>query len=122
MGCKSYLSPREYIGDIPEMEVMDRLYDASRVIDSLTYNRIVEAGFDNLTDFQKRIIKSAVKKQADFTFENAELIESPLNSYSISGVSMSFDKSKVRQIGGVVTTAEVYGLLLQTGLAYRGVM
>jgi hypothetical protein len=115
-----YLSADEYSGDIPESEVIRRLSQASRVIDSLTFNRIVRSGFENLTEFQQGIIKEAVALQADFAYQNAELIESPLSSYGISGVSMSFDKSKVLTVGGVTTTNEVYGLLLQTGLCYRG--
>lgn len=47
-------------------------------------------------------------------------MNSPLNSYSISGVSMSFDFSKIVTVGGVTTTSEVYDLLMQTGLCYRG--
>ena len=58
----------------------------------------------------------------DFCYENAELLESPLSAYSINGVSMSFDKSKIVRVGGVTTSSEVYGLLMQTGLCYRGLM
>ncbi|MBQ6675724.1 MAG: hypothetical protein IJM75_06285 [Ruminococcus sp.] len=119
----SYLDPTEYkSGAIPVEELYDRLCEASRAIDGLTFNRIVAVGFEKLTPNQQGLIKRAVAKQADFCYQNAELIESPLNSYSISGVSMSFDRSKVMQLGGVTTTAEVYSLLLQTGLAYRGVI
>ena len=51
-----------------------------------------------------------------------ELLESPLSAYSISGVSMSFDKSKVVSLDGVITTRQVYNVLMQTGLCYRGLM
>lgn len=117
-----YLTPDEYSGDIPAEQLEKRLSDACRVIDSLTFNRIVGAGFDDLTEFQQGIIKEAVAKQADFAYSNAELLDSPLSAYSISGVSMTFDRSKVLTIGGVTTTNEVYGLLVQTGLCYRGLM
>lgn len=117
-----YLLPEDYIGDIPEDQLEKRLADACRTIDSLTFNRIVKQGFENLTEFQQGIIKEAVAKQADFAHENAELLDSPLSSYSISGVSMSFDRSKVLTIGCVTTTSEVYGLLMQTGLCYRGLI
>lgn len=117
-----YLSPEEYIGEIPQDQLEQRLSEADRAIDSLTFNRIVKQGFDNLTEFQQGIVKEAIKKQADFTYNNAELLDSPLSGYSISGVSMSFDRSKVLTIGGVTTTNEVYSLLLQTGLCYRGII
>lgn len=116
-----YLRTDEYSGSIPPEELEKQLSDACRVIDSLTFNRIVAVGFDNLTEFQKDIIKEAVAKQADFVYDNAEILDCPLSSYGISGVSMSFDKSKVISIGGVTTTSEVYGMLMQTGLCYRGV-
>lgn len=86
----------------------------------LTFNRIVKAGFENLTKFQQELIKDSVRIHANFAHDNAELINSPLNSYSISGVSMSFDFSKIITVGGVITTSEVYDLLMQTGLCYRG--
>ncbi|NLZ45675.1 MAG: hypothetical protein GX896_03185 [Clostridiales bacterium] len=116
-----YLSLDEYKGDLPKDEILQRLSDAEKAIDSLTFNRIVRQGFDNLTSFQKGLIKDAVRLQADFAFKNAELLDSPLSSYSISGVSMSFDKSKIVTIGSVTTTNEVYGLLMQTGLCYGGI-
>lgn len=57
-----------------------------------------------------------------FIYDNSELLESPLSAYSISGVSMSFDKSKVVSLDGVITTRQVYNVLMQTGLCYRGLM
>lgn len=118
----TYLPPEEYSGNIPAEEVEARIGRACRDIDSLTFNRIVEKGFENLTEFQQELIKEAVGLHADFCYDNAELLESPLASYAINGVSMSFDKSKTVTIGGVTTSSEVYGLLMQTGLCYRGLM
>lgn len=115
-----YLSPENYTGEIPEEQVESFLKKACRAVDSLTFNRIAEKGFDNLTEFQQNLIKEAVLLHADFCYSNAELLESPLSSYSISGISMSFDRSKVVSVGSVTTTSEVYGLLMQTGLCYRG--
>lgn len=115
-----YLSPEDYTGEIPEEQVESFLRKACRAVDSLTFNRIAEKGFDNLTEFQQKLIKEAIALHADFCYNNAELLESPLSSYSISGVSMSFDRSKVVSVGSVTTTSEVYGLLMQTGLCYRG--
>lgn len=117
-----YLDPEEYSGNIPAEELAERLKRASRDIDSLTFNRIVEKGFENLTEFQQELIKEAVKLHTDFCYENAELLESPLASYAINGVSMSFDKSKTVTAEGVTTSSEVSGLLMQTGLCYRGLM
>lgn len=115
-----YLNPDEYIGDIPQHELEFALRNACRAVDSLTFNRIVKARFENLTEFQQELIKDAVRLHADFAHDNAELLNSPLSSYSISGVSMSFDRSKIVTVNGVTTTGEVYNLLMQTGLCYRG--
>lgn len=116
-----YLNLDEYNGDIPADELEKCLKSASRAVDSLTFNRIVQKGFENLTPFQQELVKEAVRLHADFTYNNAELLESPLSSYSISGVSMSFDSSGTVKIGSVITSSEVYGLLMQTGLCYRGI-
>ena len=118
----TYLPPEEYSGAISAEEVEARLKRACRDIDSLTFNRIVGAGFENLTEFQQDIIKEAVQLHAEFCYDNADLLDSPLAAYAINGVSMSFDKSKIVTIGGVTTSNEVYSLLMQTGLCYRGLM
>ena len=117
-----YLDPSEYTGNIPVEQVEAKLKRACRDIDSLTFNRIVKKGFENLTTFQQELIKEAVKLHADFCYENAEILESPLASYAINGVSMSFDKSKIVTMGDVTTSNEVYSLLMQTGLCYRGLI
>lgn len=114
-----YLNPDDYSGSVPKEELEKFLKTACRTVDSLTFNRIVKAGFDNLTEFQQELIKEAVQLHADFAYDYGELLNSPLASYSISGVSMSFDKSKIVTVGGVTTTSEVYNLLMQTGLCYR---
>ena len=117
-----YLDPSEYSGSIPAEQLEDKLKRACRDIDSLTFNRIVKAGFENLTEFQQGLIKEAVKLHADFCYENAELLDSPLAAYAINGVSMSFDTSKIVTVSGTTTSSEVYSLLMQTGLCYRGLM
>lgn len=116
-----YLTPEEYTGDIPAEQLEERLKQACRDIDSLTFNRIVEQGFEKMTTFQQDIIKDAVKLHADFCYENADMLESALASYAINGVSMSFDRSKTVTVDGVTTSNRVYKLLIQTGLCYRGI-
>ena len=46
-----------YKGNLDEADAEKALKQASRHIDTLTYNRIVDKGFENLTDFQQGIIK-----------------------------------------------------------------
>ena len=121
MAKKLYLETDEYVGSIQSGDLENRLRNACRAIDGFTFNRIVKSGFENLTEFQQELIREAVRLHADFTYDNAELLNSPLSSYSISGVSMSFDRSKIVTVNGITTTSEVYGLLMQTGLCYRGI-
>ncbi len=56
-----------YKGNIIPVNELDKaLKQASRHIDSLTYNRIVGRGFSNLTAFQQETIQEVVCQQADF--------------------------------------------------------
>lgn len=93
------------------------LMQASRHIDTLTYNRIVGQGFDNLTEFQKNVIQEVVCRQAEFEYENADEISSILSSYSINGVSARFGSSwNVFTDRGIAMKRDDYALLCQTGL------
>ena len=89
-------------------------------IDTLTFNRIVARGFENLTTFQQNIIKDVLCEHAEFLFENSDLLDSVLSSYSINGVSMSFENSEnIKIIDGVVMKQSLYQHLGQTGLTNR---
>lgn len=117
-----YLEPSEYTGDvIPSESVISALTKASRHIDILTYNRIVAVGFDKLTAFQQEVVKEVCSELAEFEYENANLIDSVLQSYSINGVSMTFGNSwKVKIQNGVAMPRDLYARLLSTGLCYAG--
>lgn len=96
------------------------LKQASRHIDSLTYNRIVGEGFSNLTAFQQDVIREVICEQADFEYENAEVIETVLSSYSINGTAMQFTQSwNVYTDKGVAMRKDIYALLSQTGICCR---
>lgn len=122
MSYTAYATVEDYtelLPDAVEVTVTD-LRQASRHIDSLTYNRIVAAGFDNLTQFQQEIIKEVCCRQAQFEVENEDAISSVLSSYSINGVSMAFGSSwNVFTEHGVAMRRDVYSLLQQTGLCCR---
>lgn len=125
MAYKSYVTEDYYLdqheGDtIPEDNLQKALKQASRHIDSLTYNRIVGRGFSHLTGFQQEIIREVVCQQADFEVENADEINTILSSYSINGVSAQFGSSwNVFTDKGVAMKRDVYALLCQSGLCYR---
>ncbi len=105
------------MGDMVHLEL--RLQQASDDIDALCYGRIRKAGFQNLTSFQQEKIKKAVCLHAAFLSSYGEVLSSPLSSYGINGVSMSFDTSRTLTQGGVTTTSAVMAQLRQTGLAAR---
>lgn len=122
----SYVNSTYYLGTYggttisDEDEIEKRLETASMHIDTLTYNRIVKKGFSNLTEFQQNIISKVVCMLADFECENEDLINSVLSSYSINGVSLTFDDSwNVEIQNGVAISKSTYALLAQTGLTCR---
>ena len=125
MAYEPYVTPeyyRETYGgsQIPENELERALTQASRHIDSLTYNRIVGRGFSNLTVFQQDVIREVVCQQADFEHENADEINTILSSYSLNGASVQFGSSwNVYTEKGVAIKRDVYALLSQTGLCCR---
>ena len=125
MAYRAYADPEYYKeiygGDmVPEEHLEKALRQASRHIDSLTYNRIVGAGFENLTGFQQEIIRETVCQQAEFEYENADEINTILSGYSINGVSAQFGSSwNVFMEKGIAMKRDVYALLSQTGLCCR---
>ena len=125
MSYKPYVRKEEYTeiyngSVIPDEELEKALRQACRHIDSLTFNRIVAAGFDHLTAFQQETIKEVVCLQADFEYENADEINTILSSYSINGVSAQFGSSwHVFMEKGIAMKRDVYSLLMQTGLCCR---
>lgn len=104
---------------LQEREIAAALAESSTDVDSMTFNRIREVGFENLTEFQKEKVCEAVVLQANFRTENAELLQSPISSYSINGVSMSFGGKNLVTCGDVLTTRSVTAALAQTGLMCR---
>ena len=125
MSYKPYVSKEEYKDSyngsvIPDGDLERVLRQASRHIDSLTFNRIVAAGFDHMTAFQQETIKEVVCMQADFEYENADEINTILSGYSINGVSAQFGSSwNVFMEKGIAMKRDVYSLLTQTGLCCR---
>ena len=115
-----YASKEQYLSEhnsIPEEQIEKRLKQASRHIDSLTFNRIVAKGFDNLTEFQQAIVIDVCCDMANFEYENEDMINCVLQNYSINGVSMQFGSSwNVLVQKGIAIKKDTYQLLCQTGL------
>ena len=110
-----------YKGNLDDADAEKALEKASRHIDTLTYNRIVEKGFDNLTEFQQGIIKECECLMADWETENTDYINSMLSSYSLNGASMSFtgQSASATVVNGVAVSKEIYSHLQKCGLCTR---
>lgn len=106
----------KFSGLITDDKLESKLEKASDQINSLTFNRIVGIGFDNLTLFQQDKIKKAVCMQTDFVEQYGEYISSPLNAFSAGSISVTLNNNSVKEMNGVVTSNEVYTILKQTGL------
>lgn len=120
-----YVTAEEYSAlgydSIPSADINTYLLDASRNIDTLTFNRIVARKFERLTEFQRDLIQEVCCKQANFLYENKDAIASILDSYAINGVSMHFGTGfNVVIENGLPIQSNVYSLLQQTGLCWRG--
>lgn len=103
-----------------EQEAVKWLCRASRDIDTLTFNRIVERGFENLTDFQREVVTEVTCCLAGWERANSDLLDSPLSGYSINGVSAQFGAAAgVTVQDGVIIPRHLYRLLEQTGLCCR---
>lgn len=111
-----------YCGDkVPDDKLESFLTEASSNIDTLTFNRIRDlGGIENLTPFQQEVVRNVCCKQADFLYENADMINTVLSGYSINGVSMNFGSSwNVVTENGVAISRSNYEHLQQTGLCCR---
>ena len=102
-----------YKGNLEDAEIDKALQQASRHIDTLTYNRIVAIGFDNLTEYQQGIIKECECLMADWEYDNADYINSMLSSYSLNGASMSFtgNSASAVVVNGVAVSRDIYSHL-----------
>lgn len=90
-------------------------------IDILTYSRINAIGFENLTEFQQRIINECAFEIAQFFLDNKDVLDMSLSAYSINGVSMQFNFNKtVHCSNGVIVPETSYRKLMSTNLCYGG--
>lgn len=102
---------------IPDDDVKKYLELAQEKIDSITFNRIVKIGFDNLTDFQKEKIQRAICYQAEYILENG-LETSNIASYSVLDINVSVgNKNTSASINHMSEIA--YDLIHKTGLDCR---
>ena len=105
---------------LPEEAADKYLQQASRHIDTLTYNRIVGQGISALTPYQQEIVQEVCCAQAEFEYQNKDIFDMILQGYSINGVSMQFgDSWNVTMQKGIPMRRDLYEQLCQTGLCCR---
>ena len=93
-------------GNIISDEDIEKYLELSQEkIDSITFNRIVAIGFNNLTEFQREKISKAICYQADYIFQNGYNDE---NNRNISSYSVLYIKLNMSEIA--------YDLVHKTGL------
>lgn len=108
-------------GNIISDEDIEKYLELSQEkIDSITFNRIVAIGFNNLTEFQREKISKAICYQADYIFQNGYNDENNRNisSYSVLDISVSVDSSNDNKtIAQKLNMSEIaYDLVHKTGL------
>lgn len=124
---EKYVSVEYYLQEFggKNTENISRLLEkAQEKIDSITFNRIVAIGFNNLTDFQQEKIKKAVCYQAEYIFENGYNNEEKqdVSSYNVLDINISVKDKTINE----KTQAErecmseiAYDLVHKTGLDSR---
>lgn len=92
---KKYYSDEFKGNKVPINEIEKYLRLAQEKIDSITFNRIVAIGFNNLTKFQQEKIKDAICYQAEYVYVNGYNNEDnrDVSSYSVLDISVSVDNS-----------------------------
>lgn len=108
---------------LPQNDEDRYLQEASEKIDSITFNRIVARGFDNLTKFQQEKVQMAVCYQAEYILENGYNDENneDIASYSVLDISVNMKTdSKKTQAEKECMSEKAYDLINKTGLATKG--
>lgn len=93
-------------------------------INDLTFNRIEDKGFNNLSVFQQNVIIKSLNYLIQFYQDNPEMLENGgnISSYSVGDISVSLggesSSNDALKLFGV--PGDVYNCLKQTGLMRRG--
>lgn len=88
---------------------------AKEKIDSVTKNRIVAIGFDNLTNFQKEKIKMAMYYQVSYIEENGTEIND-VSAYSVLDISITVDEKTKTKAQKLNMSSFALDQLEKTGL------
>lgn len=101
--------------EIDEKEFSKLLLLAEEKINSISKNRIVGIGFNNLTEFQKEKVEYAVAFQIEYLLENG-LEDDNLSSYSVLDISINVDKNNETISKKLHMSSVAYSYMQDTGL------
>lgn len=118
MSYATYQDYELYNGQEDQLVIDPLLDEASIHINKACYGRIEGSGFDNLTTYQKGLIKRAVCTEADFMNVYGDFIDSPMSGFSAGSISMSF-KDSAKSVGGALISNKALSYLDSTGLTTR---
>lgn len=108
--------------DGTDEDLLRLLNIASRKIDSVTFNRVVGIGFENLTDYQRERLRQACCFQADFMAENGfDGGNVEVSGYSVADIRVSLNNNAVSKAQRGRFSQIAYELLELSGLMCRGV-
>lgn len=120
-----YVDENYYFSDF-ESELIEEpekyLTLAQEKIDSITFNRIVKIGFDNLTEFQKDKVRKAICYEAEHIFENGYNNDnsSDISSYKVLDINVNIKENTDKTQAEKENMCEIaYDLIKKTGLANR---
>lgn len=105
---------------IPDVEIENKLKLAQEKIDSITHNRIIGKGFNNLTKFQQEKVSEAICSQAEYICEHGYNGEedSDISSYSVLDISVNVNgDTKETPASKLHMSERAYDSIKQTGLS-----
>ena len=98
-------------------EIEKYLELAQEKVDSITFNRILKIGFNNLTDFQQENIAKAICVQAEYIKDNGTDDDwSSISSYNVLDISVSVDSNNASKAKKLNMSDRAYSLVHKTGL------
>lgn len=117
-----YIDASYYTNDfhgtkLPNNGIEKYLELAQEKVDSITFNRIVRIGYNNLTSFQQENIAKAICTQAEHIYENGtDDDQSSISSYSVLDISVSVNESSMSKAHKLNMSERAYSLVHKTGL------
>jgi len=109
-----------YGGKVSCDDLSELIKRAVSLVDVLTHNRIRDAGFDTLTAFQKKAVKTAVCLMVDYMGASGERPGADIESFWMNDMRINLRNRKLRPWEAAGCGMWAWLELMQTGLMYKG--